>query len=84
MSATINTSNLGQIRGKTEDGVTRYLGIKYATLKDRFADAQLVEERQGDILDATADGYIMNFPWRQEKKILTRLQTHGIVASHRM
>lgn len=71
MSATITTSNLGQIRGKAEDGVTQYLGIKYATLKDRFADAQLVEERQEDILDATADGYIMNFAGCQANKILT-------------
>jgi carboxylesterase type B len=62
MSTIITTSNLGQIRGKSGDGVTQYLGIKYATLKDRFADAQLVEERHGDILDATADGYIMMLP----------------------
>lgn len=56
MSTTITTSKLGQIRGKSGDGVTQYLGIKYATLKDRFADAQLIEERHGDMLDATTDG----------------------------
>lgn len=70
-SATITTRNLGQIRGKSENGVTRYLGIKYATLQDRFADAQLVEERQDDILDAIADGYIMDIRECQENKILT-------------
>lgn len=52
----LKTSALGEIRGKTQDGVTQFLGIRYASLKDRFADAELVERRNGDILDATADG----------------------------
>jgi carboxylesterase type B len=56
MTATITTSKLGQIKGKLGDGVTQYLGIKYATLECRFADAQLIEERQGDLLDASMDG----------------------------
>ncbi|KAJ5371402.1 uncharacterized protein N7496_007494 [Penicillium cataractarum] len=56
MATTLSTSKLGQIRGKSGDGVTQYLGIKYATLENRFADAQLIEERQGDVLDATVDG----------------------------
>lgn len=58
MTTIITTSKLGQIRGKPGDGVTQYLGIKYATLENRFADAQLIEERQGDILDATKDGSV--------------------------
>lgn len=56
MSTTLSTTKLGQIQGKSGDGVTQYLGIKYATLEDRFADAQLIEERHGDVLDATKDG----------------------------
>jgi hypothetical protein len=56
MPTTISTTKLGQIRGKSGDGVTQYLGIKYATLANRFADAQLIEERHGDVLDATKDG----------------------------
>lgn len=53
----IQTKHLGQIRGKVAEGVTQFLGIKYATLEDRLADAQLVEKRDGDTLDATKDGY---------------------------
>ncbi|KAL4898094.1 Alpha/Beta hydrolase protein [Aspergillus ambiguus] len=56
MTTILQTKLLGDIRGKNVDGVTHYLGIKYATLKDRFADAELVETRQAGVLDATKDG----------------------------
>ncbi|GLB02197.1 hypothetical protein AtubIFM57258_003539 [Aspergillus tubingensis] len=57
MSNTIQTTtHLGQIRGKTTNGVSQFLGIKYATLKNRLADAELVERRDGGVLDATKDG----------------------------
>ncbi|KAJ5194583.1 uncharacterized protein N7498_008021 [Penicillium cinerascens] len=56
MTTILATRCLGDIRGKTGEGVTQFLGVKYANLKNRFADAELVEERKGDILDATADG----------------------------
>lgn len=35
--------------------MVQYLGVKYATLKSRLADAELVERREG-VLDATRDG----------------------------
>ncbi|KAJ5611260.1 hypothetical protein N7510_007979 [Penicillium lagena] len=56
MATLLNTTALGRIQGTTEDGVTQYLGIKYATLKDRLADAELIAERDGNVLDATKDG----------------------------
>lgn len=52
----IKTTSLGEIRGKTVDGISQYLGVKYASLKNRLADAELIEKRDGDILDATKDG----------------------------
>ncbi|KNG84948.1 putative carboxylesterase [Aspergillus nomiae NRRL 13137] len=55
-ATTIQTKHLGQIRGRTAEGVTQFLGIKYATLEDRLADAQLVEKHDGGIVDATKDG----------------------------
>ena len=55
-TTTIQTKHLGQIRGKTAEGVTQFLGVQYATLENRLADAQLVEKRSGSILDATKDG----------------------------
>ncbi|KAL4901411.1 hypothetical protein BDW74DRAFT_187648 [Aspergillus multicolor] len=55
MAATLQTVDLGTIHGKVSDGVTQYLGIKYATLKDRLADAVPVDSREG-ALDATKDG----------------------------
>lgn len=56
MTTVLTTKTLGDIRGKTADGVTQFLGLKYANLKNRFADAELVEQRTGGVLDATADG----------------------------
>lgn len=58
MTPRLNTRFLGQILGKTEDGVTQYLGVKYANLKHRLADAELIENRVGDALDATKDGFV--------------------------
>ncbi|KAL4920056.1 Alpha/Beta hydrolase protein [Aspergillus aurantiobrunneus] len=56
MAAVLQNTRLGTIQGKSSEGVTQYLGIKYATLKDRLADAVLVDSRHGDALDATRDG----------------------------
>lgn len=55
-TTTLTTTALGQICGLNKAGVTQYLGIKYASLTDRLADAQLVASRHGDVLDATRDG----------------------------
>ena len=58
MTALLQTTFLGQIQGKTTDGVTHYRGVKYASLRNRLADAESVSSRSfGDgILDATKDG----------------------------
>ncbi|KAF9889576.1 hypothetical protein FE257_007084 [Aspergillus nanangensis] len=56
MTTILPTTHLGEIRGKIVDGVTHFLGVQYATLKDRLADAELVETRRGEVLDATKDG----------------------------
>lgn len=58
MAATLKTTSLGEIRGKDANGATQYLGIKYATLKNRFADAELIKSREVDVLDATRDGFV--------------------------
>ncbi|GKZ68625.1 hypothetical protein AnigIFM50267_003364 [Aspergillus niger] len=50
------TTHLGEICGKSTNGVTQFLGIRYATLKNRLADAELVERRDGGVLDALKDG----------------------------
>lgn len=57
MASTIKTTSLGEIRGKQDDGVVQYLGLKYASLKNRLADAELVDARNdSSVLDATKDG----------------------------
>ncbi|EAW06756.1 putative carboxylesterase [Aspergillus clavatus NRRL 1] len=56
MTTVLQIKSLGEIRGKDHDGAVQFLGIKYATLKNRFADAVLIERRDGDVLDATKEG----------------------------
>ncbi|OQE12807.1 hypothetical protein PENFLA_c062G07782 [Penicillium flavigenum] len=56
MTSILKTTFLGEIRGKTENGVTQYLGIKYASLKNRLADAELIKESSEAAIDATKDG----------------------------
>lgn len=58
MTAPLQTTHLGQIQGKTVDGVTHYLGLKYASLRNRLAGAELIASRAADesVLDATKDG----------------------------
>ncbi|KAJ6027340.1 hypothetical protein N7499_000895 [Penicillium canescens] len=55
---------LGQFRGKTSDGVTQFLGVKYASIRNRFADAEMIGYGEGDaILDATEYGYDGSIYW---------------------
>ncbi|KAL3463902.1 Alpha/Beta hydrolase protein [Aspergillus heterothallicus] len=56
MATLLQTQQLGAIQGKSNDEVTQYLGIKYATLSDRLADAVLYEGHGDGVLDATKDG----------------------------
>ena len=45
---------LGKIKGKAAPGVIKFLGIKYASLKDRFSPAQILQGPQGEgVPDAT-------------------------------
>lgn len=58
MTALLETTHLGQVQGKSVEGVTHYRGIKYASLKNKLADAELITSREpgNGILDATKDG----------------------------
>jgi carboxylesterase type B len=57
MAAQIAHQKLGEIRGLRGDRVVQFLGIKYASLKDRFAASQLVEyDGAQSVIDATKLG----------------------------
>lgn len=48
---------MGSIIGNANnEDVTRFLGLQYATLADRFAPPQLKEYTQNDTVDATNYG----------------------------
>ncbi|KAF2000989.1 para-nitrobenzyl esterase [Amniculicola lignicola CBS 123094] len=55
MTATMKTS-FGVFKGKKGDGVTQYLGVKYANLKDRLAVPELVKQYSDVEVDASEYG----------------------------
>lgn len=58
MSAkTITHPQIGGVAGVHHDGVTQFRGVKYATLKDRFSPAELMQY-DGTGLDATKYGCV--------------------------
>lgn len=57
--------SIGCIQGISKlQEVTQYLGIQYATLKDRFSRGELKQysSATGSILDATTYGYVQLDP----------------------
>lgn len=59
MTTTIEHPTLGRIRGKTNNGSVQFLGLKYATLENRLAEAKLYhsDARSGEV-EATQYGYV--------------------------
>jgi hypothetical protein len=56
-TASLNHPAIGKFVGNTDcEYVTRYLGLQYATLTDRFAPPQMKSYTQKDTIDATAYG----------------------------
>jgi hypothetical protein len=56
MAALLDHPEIGEIQGKAGDGVTQFLGIQYATLRDRLAKAELVESYGRRGIDASKLG----------------------------
>ncbi len=52
MAETLKHSSLGEMKGVAKGEVIQYLGVKYATLKDKFAVAELWNGNDG-LVDAT-------------------------------
>ena len=43
MASPLNHPTLGQIQGNLKDGVVQFLGVKYASIKDRFAPSEVFD-----------------------------------------
>jgi carboxylesterase type B len=58
MTSILKHENIGEIHGILGDEVVQFLGVKYATLKDRFATSQLTsyDAENGVVVDATRMG----------------------------
>ncbi|XP_014554756.1 hypothetical protein COCVIDRAFT_104164 [Bipolaris victoriae FI3] len=56
MSATLKHPALGEIKGNQRDGVAQFLGLKYASIKDRFAPPELADSYGPGNTDATKFG----------------------------
>lgn len=57
MSATILHPELGTLKGIQGEQVVQFLGIPYATIRDRFAPAVSIQE-YGPEIDATKYGSV--------------------------
>jgi hypothetical protein len=57
MSTSLQHSKLGELRGNLVDGTVQFLGLKYASLKNRLASAELISNYGQDATDATKYGY---------------------------
>jgi hypothetical protein len=58
MSATLKHEHLGELKGKSVDGIAQFLGLKYASIKDRLAAPELVENYGAGATDASKFGYV--------------------------
>jgi carboxylesterase type B len=59
MTITCKHTDLGEIQGNSHDGVAQFLGLKYASLENRFAAPSLVTHYSSGQTDATKFGYTM-------------------------
>jgi hypothetical protein len=62
MSATLKHAQLGELEGNSVDGAVQFLGLKYASLRNRLAAADIVENYGIGSIDATKYGLVMNNP----------------------
>jgi hypothetical protein len=58
MSAILKHEHLGELKGKSVDGAVQFLGLKYASIKDRLAAPELVDSYGSGTTDATQFGYV--------------------------
>jgi carboxylesterase type B len=57
MATQFRHQSLGEIHGRKRDGVIQFLGIKYASLKDRFSGSELFDHNGGNgVIDGTKLG----------------------------
>jgi hypothetical protein len=56
LPAPLNHHQLGRVQGRYGKGVIQYLGLKYASLDHRFAEAKLVAYDGLSKIDATRHG----------------------------
>jgi len=56
-TTTLSHPSIGNIIGNADcEDVTRYLGLQYATLTDRFAPPRMKDYTQDNTIDATKQG----------------------------
>lgn len=49
-------TDFGEFRGKKGDGVTQYLGVKYASLKDQLSVPEMVVDYGSEVVEAVEFG----------------------------
>jgi transcriptional regulator of acetoin/glycerol metabolism len=57
MSISIQHLELGEVRGNVADGTAQFLGLKYASIQNRLATAELIGKNGTGFTNATIYGY---------------------------
>ncbi|KAH7336031.1 carboxylesterase-like protein [Rhexocercosporidium sp. MPI-PUGE-AT-0058] len=68
MASEFSHPSLGHIQGNAKEGVVQFLGVKYASIKDRFAASEVFDHSESNFIDATKPGpYVISPPvWDME------------------
>lgn len=57
-SPVLEHPTIGRVHGVLGKGVRRFLGVQYASLKDRLAEPEEIQVYDGRDIDATKLGYV--------------------------
>jgi hypothetical protein len=58
MPITIQHPGLGEVKGNAADGTAEFLGLQYATIRNRLATAEMISNKGTECIDATSYGYV--------------------------
>lgn len=84
MMAAITTfehPSLGPICGKAGDGLTQFLGLKYASLRDRLAEPEMITEAHEKAINATKIGSGQKRGATSGNRLLICPQTTGTLST---
>lgn len=63
MAATLKHPDVGVVTGNVVNGTAQFLGLKYASLENRFAPPKVVTDYGSGEIDASKYGQVVQIAW---------------------